>query len=153
MVRRYLPHPSLQPVRRLTNCGALWRYSNASSLAEEALAKTNSHAAIELLEEVSYLIEKVEVQYDELATVLTEAKYESSIYYSVVHVPQKRLLQVNRKLITVSNEMRSIARNISRRFSLTPRTKHIIDSITETCLQIAVVEDFLVIKGVTNSDG
>lgn len=126
---------------------------DADSLAGEELRKVNAGAAIELLEEITRLIEQFEAQYDELATVLTEAAYEPSMFGSARRVPRSRLLQVNRKLITISNEMRSIARNIERRFSLTPRTKDIIDSITKTCLQIAVAEDFLVIQGVANSDG
>jgi hypothetical protein len=123
------------------------------SLAGEALKNANTQAAIGLLEEVTRLIELFETQYDELATVLTEAAYESGIYGSAHRVPRSRLLQVNRKLVTVSNEMRSITRNIERRFFLTLRTKDIIDAITKTCLQIAVTEDFLVIEGVANSDG
>ena len=64
---------------------------------------------------------------------------------------EDRLLQANRKLITISNEMRAIYTGIDKRFSISPSLSNAIDSITKTCLQVAVAEDFLVIEGVENS--
>jgi hypothetical protein len=108
----------------------------------------NSQTAIDLLEEIIGLIEQFEIQYDELITVLNEASYQWTIHGSANRVSRSRLLQVNRKLITVS-----IAHHVSRRFSLPPSSKEIIESITTTCLQVGVLEDFLVIEAVENSNG
>ena len=126
-----------------------------TALVGDISQKANREAAIELLQAVTVLIEKFESQYDELVSVLTEAESSGADNALTLKqgIGQNRILQANRKLINISNEMRSIFHNIERRFLLFPAIKEAIDSITKSCLQIAIVEDALVVQAVENSKG
>jgi hypothetical protein len=134
---------SRSPTRRLQ---LALQSLDADSLLRQTAQQTNREAAVNLLEEVTTLIERFEAQYDELIAILID-------YESAHRVSRSRLMQANRKLLTFSNEMRSIFHGVGKRFVLSPAVKETIDSITNTCLQIAAIENILVILGIENSDG
>jgi transcriptional regulator with XRE-family HTH domain len=134
------------PLSQLLEC-ALRQLTPAVLVEENPALAANHQAARELFQDVSRLVEQFESQYDELVMLLSESGYER-VYGSATRVPRDRVLRANRKLVMIANEMRSIYRGITARFSLAPDLAELLDEITGVCTQIGVLEDCLVIKGV-----
>lgn len=105
-----------------------------------------------LLNEVSSLIDRFEEYIDEIASVLAESKISTHFYGSAHAIEKERILRANRKLITLSNEMRSVYRQLDKRFAFSPEAKDLIESIMHTCAQIGIAEDFLIIDLLSNAE-
>src|SRR5262249_52054089 len=133
------------PARKLLRALAVL---NPRDLWYAEAAHRNRESAKLLLQEVTRLIERFELQYDELMDVLSSSGYGKRMYGSAGRFATERLLRANRKLVAIANEMRSIYRGLTGRFTLLPDVRATIDSITAICSQIAVTEDCLVIQGV-----
>ncbi len=144
-----------------------------ASLSPEKLLKSeaafmNQRIGRQLLEDISELIKRFEEYFDEIISLLVEAGTASNrrgrgfVDDGFLHlqagddtvpsVSQHRILVANRKLITISNEMRSIYHNLDKRFSLTSSTKDLINHVTSICAQITYIEGALVIRLVSNAD-
>ena len=138
---------SAQPSSKLVETlrHTLTSLSPAELLSAESV-KGNMEVGRLLLEEVSGLVERFEEYVDEVASVLAESKVSSRFYGSAGAIDGARLVRANRKLITISREMRSIYQRLDAKFSLSPGAKELIDAVLKRCAQISVVEDFIVIQ-------
>src|SRR5262249_36732480 len=86
------------PTQRLQDA---LRSLDSDSLLRQTTQQKNREVAVNLLEEVTTLIERFEAQYDELIAVLTESGYEHSLYGSAYRVTRSRLMQANRNLVNI----------------------------------------------------
>jgi TIR domain len=123
-----------------------------AALTPQRLLKINTSfenitAGKELLEEVSKLIEAFENYFDELLSIIPEGVRGDFRFNSR---KRQKVLRANRKLITISNEMRSIYQNIDRRFTLSPDMEELINRITSICVQIFQGEVGLIVMLSTN---
>jgi|GEM_PF-844401 len=144
--------PSTLPSSRLVDTVRHSLNSLRPETLLQARSVNNPETARRLLQEVSSLIGRFEEYIDEINAVLAESKISSAFYGSANAVQEERLLRANRKLITLSSEMRSLYQQLDKRFSFTPETKRLIESITDTCAQIGIAEDFLVIELLSSDD-
>lgn len=135
------------------------------NLIETEAAFKNPTIGKELLEDISTLIERFEEYFDQIIDFFSYARAsyarasrphadskqsdEDFFPFSPYELPN-RILIANRKLITISNEMRSIYRSLDKKFVLTPHNKELIDHITSICAQISEMEGVLIVGLRTN---
>jgi hypothetical protein len=130
----------------LTNENSLERLETYATRAD------NVDTAVELLETVSDLVGKFEDYVDDINAAVNESRIAEELYGSAYTIPREKKEKINRKLITVSNEMRSIYRRLKTRFRLEEGIEQVVDQVTRICAQISVVEDILVIRLIDNPE-
>ena len=125
-----------------------WDTLTAMRLLEEGRRQENHSAGIELLADVSELVEKFEHSIDELAFTLERTGFG---YGSANRLSQYALMRLNRKLVTTFNEMRAIYDSIASRFQLSPEIAEAVETIADSCYQIAAMEDMLTVTALDAS--
>lgn len=142
--------PSISPAFYAVTHKTLASLTPQKLLETEAVFK-NPTMGKELLEVISKLIERFEEQVDQIIGVLSDtnnfikANIEEEYIYGNKYI-FNLIVTANRKLITISNEMRSIYRNLDKKFILTSHNRGLIDHITSVCAQISECEGALIIS-------
>jgi len=133
-------------VEQLTNDVAFERLIAATQ------ANNNAANGIDLLQTVSTLVERFENYLDYINSAVRESEIDKELYGSAYKISDERKLQINRKLITISNEMRSICKRLKGKFTLDQELEDTLEKVTRICAQISIVEDFLVIRLIDNPE-
>lgn len=114
-----------------------------SSLSDEQLVA--GHRLVDLYSAVERLVEQYQAVFDELFEVLRESRIEEEFYGSGYALSYGRLTSANRKLQGIAAEMREIAGHLDTILRQDSRLRSRMEGVLELCVQISIVEDFLVI--------
>ncbi|MDH5178168.1 MAG: toll/interleukin-1 receptor domain-containing protein [Gammaproteobacteria bacterium] len=140
----------LSPSRRLLSALELFHPDGLYYLSPESVS---GGAAAGFLESLIRVIAQLEIQYQDLAMIFSFAGYGAAIYGSAHKVAPENILQVNRRCVAVSNQLRNEYQLIVENVPLSIPISTVLDSVTKPCLQIVVEQNFLAVELIENQRG
>ena len=106
----------------------------------------SNRSLLDLYRTVDSLIGRYEDVCKEIATLLDESDIQNHFYGSGYRVAPARLVSANRRLATISQDMREISSSLGTLLTKSSELHQRLSALLQLCISISVAENFLVLK-------
>jgi len=106
----------------------------------------SNRSLLDLFRTVDSLIGRYEDVCKEIATLLDESDIQNHFYGSGYRVAPARLVSANRRLASISQDMREISSSLNTLLTKSSDLHQRLSALLQICVSISIAEDFLVLQ-------